>query len=409
MPQVNRVAYLAPEFPALSATFVTNEVMALQNRGVAVFPFSVHRPKSPAKVKTESPVTVLYETSTGKLLGNLGLLLLQSPLRFMRTVGMVFGDVFAAGAAKIDSWKLLYQFLSAALLARCMTALKVEHLHVHFGHVPTQIAMYASAFSGIPFSFTMHANDIFERGLLLDRKVRRAKGAVTISEYNRHYLAGLGIPESDVSIVRCGVSLPSQLRTEPSQTETFRIGTLGRLVEKKGFDLAVKAVAELKNQLPVVRLELAGDGPLATALDTQIRESSLGETVVRIGSLENHQVKDWMQTLDLFVLPCRTDSNGDRDGIPVVLMEAMAAGIPVISTRLSGIPELIHDGESGLLVEEEDSQFLARQMYEVYSDPENTKRLAENARRRIETEFEQERNIDRLQQIFEKGSKNAQR
>ncbi|MBV5329580.1 MAG: glycosyltransferase, partial [Chlorobium sp.] len=245
------------------------------------------------------------------------------------------------------------------------------HLHIHFAHVPTDIGMYASLLTGIPFSFTAHANDIFERGWLLREKIARSKFTATISNYNRNWLISKGCQGEKIQIVRCGID-SSRFTPIPLKkiVAPFRIGTIGRMVEKKGFDTLIEAAALLKKKGVDLRLVVAGDGPMRTTLHELVDKLQLQDTVELSGSIANQDVPAWLHTLDLFVLPCREDQNGDMDGIPVVLMEAMLSGIPVISTRISGIPELITDEVSGLLIAPHEPHALARAMERFLLDYE---------------------------------------
>lgn len=396
------VAYLAPEIPALSATFVYEELHGIEQRGLRVVPVSVHRPQHPApeQAALAARVLVLYQGSApARLLRSLVLL-----PRFGRGLGRALrwlaADLVACGLLRPASWKLLYQFLAAARLAQILREQACVHLHVHFAHVPTQIGMYASALSGIPFTVTAHANDLFERGLLLHRKAERARRFLTISGHNLAYLRGLGLPEAQLALVRCGVSFQARAHAPQADGRPFVIGSLGRMVEKKGFDVLIAAVARLRDAGRSLQLRLAGDGPLRAELEAEVRAHGLQSIVQFDGSLSHDQVAAWMHGLDSFVLACKVDRNGDMDGIPVVLMEAMSQSLPVVSTRLSGIPELVVDGESGLLARPADAEDLARQIDRLIGSPELRRRLGEGACHHVMEEFGMERNLDRLLDAF---------
>jgi glycosyltransferase involved in cell wall biosynthesis len=251
-----------------------------------------------------------------------------------------------------------------------------------------------------------HANDIFERGLLLPRKALRAKKLLTISEHNRRYLEQLGVASGKLAVVRCGVSFAAApVLPKPSFRSRYRIGTLGRLVEKKGMDVLLRAIAELRQKPYAIELAVAGDGPMHAELAALAASLGLGEIVRFEGSLSHSQVATWMRSLDLFVLACKADSNGDMDGIPVVLMEAMSQSIPVVSTRLSGIPELIRHEETGLLAQPGDPLDLANQIDRLLAFPELRQRLAVHAVAHVEAEFGRNVNLDRLLECFDLGGK----
>lgn len=403
--ETRSVAYLAPEIPALSATFVYEEIHALERRGIHVVPFSVHVPSNPAEGQDAlaSRVTVLYQ-------GNSLLAMVQSlfwlPMfggRTLQAIVWLLKDMTTLGWFRLEGWKLVYQFLAGVRMARNMRLAGCSHLHIHFAHVPTQIGMYASAMSGVPFTVTAHANDIFERGQLLQRKAARAKKFLTISEYNIRHLRGLGIPADQLAIVRCGVSIVADASSEgrPRQSGPVRVGSLGRMVEKKGFDVLVKAVALLKQRGLSVELQLAGDGPLREELQILVQSQGLERDVIFKGSMPHSQVNAWMKELDIFALACKQDRAGDMDGIPVVLMEAMSQALPVVSTRLSGIPELVIHEQTGLLAEPGNAQDMADQLERVISSKSLTARLTRQALDFVKDEFGRVVNIDRLMAHFE--------
>jgi glycosyltransferase involved in cell wall biosynthesis len=405
MKQQRKIAYLAPEIPALSATFVYNEILRLEKNGWQVVPLSVHRPHSPAieaaLQKLGSRTVYLYRRNRGKVLGDNLYMLVRHPIRYVRVLASAAADAGRAGLANRIGLGLIYRFIVAASAARILIYEKCEHLHGHFAHVPTDIAMYAAAMAGIGFSFTAHANDLFERGWLLDKKVRRARFAVTISDYNRRFLIEKGCPGNKIHVVRCGVdpaafAAGSERAADPIPT----IGTLGRMVEKKGMDDLIRACGILTKRDVAFKLEIAGDGPMQSDLQTLAGEGELAKRVRFIGPLAHDQVPGWLQRLDLFVLACKQDRNGDVDGIPVVLMEAMLAGVPVISCRISGIPELIEDGKSGLLAEPANPGDLAEVIARLLSDDTLAGEFRKNARDKVQAEFELTSNVAALIKLF---------
>jgi glycosyltransferase involved in cell wall biosynthesis len=275
---------------------------------------------------------------------------------------------------------------------------------VHFAHVPTQIAMYASAMSGVPFTIMAHANDIFERGLLLQQKAERAVKLVTISEFNRAFLEGIGVPKDKLAVVRCGVSFQILPPDRPFEKKPcYRLGTLGRLVEKKGVDVLIRAIAILKDCPYRIELSIAGDGPLLQELELLALELDVADRIKFEGSMTHGAVAKWMRGLDAVVLACKKDANGDMDGIPVVLMEAMSQSVPVISTRISGIPELIIHDRTGLLAKPGDFQDLAIQMDRLLESPELRERLVGEAAAHVENEFGRNVNLKRLLSYFPKN------
>jgi colanic acid/amylovoran biosynthesis glycosyltransferase len=398
------VAYLAPEIPALSATFVYEEILGLERLGLCVIPFSVRAPTVFASEQSAlaNRVTILYGASPICLALKAVCLLPAFGLRSVRALHCLIADMWEVGLHRLLSWKLVVQFLAGARLAQALKHAGCAHLHIHFAHVPAQIGMYASMFSGVPFTVTAHANDIFERGLLLARKAARAKHFLTISEFNIRYLQTQGISADQLGVVRCGVSLVADLfqKRAVNRDGVTRIGSLGRLVEKKGFDVLIRAAALLKQRGHTIELRIAGDGPLKAELVALSSSLGVADITVFEGSLPHSKVKAWMNGLDVFALACKQDQAGDMDGIPVVLMEAMSQGLAVVSTDLSGIPELIIHGETGLLARANDAEDFAGQLERLFKAELDMSDITHNAFTHVQSEFSQTVNLNRLLGYF---------
>ncbi|MBN47214.1 MULTISPECIES: glycosyltransferase [unclassified Methylophaga] len=404
---VLRIAYLAPEIPALSATFVYNEILELGKQGVYVKPFSVHRPihiaaeTSLSELKNE--VFHLYETSKRQvLLDNLAMLATNA-VGYLKAIGRLSVDVIRQGLISRSAFGLGYRFFYAATLAKQLKQARIQHLHVHFAHIPTDIAMYAAPIAGIEFSVQAHANDLFERGWLLKQKVERSAFFATISNFNQQFLDNFQADSNKIKIVRCGVDQSWQPPVKSSQkNDIFTIGTVGRLVEKKGIDTLISAIAGLIKDGRKVSLKIAGNGPLEMALKDQVASLALTEESVQfVGALPHDQVAKFISGLDVFVLPCKKDSNGDMDGIPVVLMEAMLCEVPVISTELSGIPELVINNLSGLTVPPENDIELSKAIVQIMDSSDTRLRIISGGKQRVEDEFLLNKNVARLLKLIQ--------
>ncbi len=391
------ITYIAPAIPALSETFVYNEIFALRERGTKIHALSIHKPDNVSEnvAARMGPVHYLYREGFIQFLFSFFICLFTKPIGFFKGLGWLISDFINVGIFKLGAYKLIYQFFAACSAAQIVVKNGTEHIHVHFANVPCQVAMYASAITGIPFTVTSHANDIFEHGLLLTRKAERAKYFVTISEFNRRYLRKIGMPDEKIRVVRCGVDLKFDQKAKP-KSEVIRICSLGRLVEKKGMLTLVEAVGMLKKRGVPISLSIAGDGPQEEKIINKIAALGLQDEITMVGALENAKVAEWMSSFDIFALACQIDSNGDMDGIPVVLMEAMMLGVPVITTQISGIPELVIDRKTGLLVEPENAEALANAILE--RDVQQS--MIENAAKHVVDEFGRDVNIDRLEEIF---------
>ncbi|WP_028584991.1 glycosyltransferase family 4 protein [Desulfogranum mediterraneum] len=396
------IAYLAPEIPALSATFVYNEILALEEQGYTIVPISIHEPSSPARDKRLAHISdrthYVYKNGfLNFLLAGL-LIFLFSPRKFLQVLATVSRDSLQLGLLNRVRIGLFYRLLASFQVALILRRKKCDHIHSHFAHVPTDIAMYASALAGIPFSFTSHANDLFERCWLLQEKIARSKFAATISEYNRRFIASKGGDISKVHIIRCGVD---SSRFAPSSClqqmhSPCKIGSLGRMVEKKGFDALLQAAAILLREGMKFRLSLAGSGPLEIDLRRLSHELGIDQVVDFPGPIPNEEVPTWLNKQDIFILPCQQDINGDKDGIPVVLMEAMLCEVPVISTNISGIPELITHEEEGLLTSQRSPEELSTAIKRLMNDVILLNRVKLKAAEKIKSEFDVNINAGKL-------------
>ena len=405
MNTLNSIAYLAPEIPSVSGTFVYKEILTLQDKGIKVIPISIHKfativNEQRVRELAENTIYLYQQSLAIALINSIGLLI-KRPKSYLKTLKTVFQDIASSGMSRLKSWKLLYQFLYASIVAKAMSENGCQYLHIHFAHVPTQIGMYAASLSEIPFSFTSHANDIFENNFLLKQKVERAKAAITISKYNYKFLTEKGVCADKLEVVRCGIDSRERSFTPKLDMLTPpRIGSLGRLIEKKGMDDLIIACSKLHQKGIDFRLEIGGDGPLHDRLQELAKQHDLTSKIEFKGAIPNDKVYDWLKNLDIFVLACKEDRQGDRDGIPVVLMEAMLMGVPVISTSISGIPELIQDETSGFLAQPNDPESLASTIDKVLHRSDSLTRITQAARNKVAEEFELKSNVDRLLAVF---------
>lgn len=402
------VALLASRYPCQSETFVYREVGGLRRSGFRVTVVSL-RPGDAGVADAGGDVpgadVLLYGgAGASTALSALAELLLH-PLRGLSTIGKAIGDLAAPGEPVpiLARLKLLPQALMAVGLARVLRRKRIRHVHCHFAHAPATLGMYAASHLRLPFSFVGHANDLFQRRVLLRRKLQRCSFVACISEWHRD-LYGTVEPGvlSRCRVIRCGVdtSVWSPRAEGAADGRPLTLLTVGRLVEKKGIDTAIEALSALEGSW---RLVIVGDGPLRAAWQALAERLGCSARVSWAGEENNEGVRRRMAEADLFVLPCRTDSAGDRDGIPVVLMEAMASGLPVVAGDLPAIRELVKDGETGRLVAGGDAGGLTRVLRELGGDPVQRRRLSEAGRRRVEEEFSLRENLGRLTGEIRRG------
>jgi glycosyltransferase involved in cell wall biosynthesis len=405
---MKKIAYLSQEIPSLSATFVYGEILELKAHNINIIPISIKYPNlfelelDPVIKTLLAETSFIYKRPWIKVIQDNLILFFRNPSRYFATLEMMLQDVLSLGVFNPISLKLIYQFLQSSPVAKILLDQQCEHLHIHLAHVPAQVGMYAAAIAQIPFSFTAHANDLFERCYLIEQKTERAKFVATISEYNYNFLKTKVNEIDKVKVIHCGIDLNAyQFVEKKSFSETVVIKSLGRLVEKKGMDTLILAAKELRKRDINFIIELGGSGQLNSALIELVNQYSLESQIIFAGAIPHHQVSAWLQTADLFVLACKQDCNGDQDGIPVVLMEAMALGIPVISTTISGIPELIQDGVSGFLAIPDDPLSLADEICKALNPQNDILKISQVARSMIVESFNIKNTTKQLLSLFQ--------
>ena len=339
------IAYLAGDFPKRSETFVYREVRALRRRGWTVRAVSLSKPSDGDVSRWADlceELTVVYGKQWLRTAGRALVEVLAHPLRAIRTMTMATIDALRPGEPMdtAQRLKLVFQTAAALGLARLLRKTGVRHIHCHFAHAPASVGMYCAAQLGVGFSFTGHANDLFQRRALLKRKLERASFIACISHWHREFYRSVHHRDDNrYVIVRCGVDVENweprnALRLSLLHQDELHVLTVCRLVEKKGVDVLIHSAYEYgKKTARPWRLTIAGDGPDREKLSNLANELGCRGSVQFVGAVENERVRALLGQTDLFVLPCRTDARGDRDGIPVVLMEAMACCVPVIQWR----------------------------------------------------------------------------
>ena len=400
------VAYLASTLPCRSETFVYREIRALRQRGWNVCAATLHAPNTEDREACPDIVADLRIVYGPGMTWAVLKELVSHPMRAAGVICCALSDACCPGEKMEASGrvKLLGQAIAGLALGRALRSRGVRHIHCHFAHAPTSVGMYAARQLRANFSFTGHANDLFQRRSLLLKKLERAAFVCCISQWHRDlYREVLPRPDDVYRVIRCGVDVDSWTpnRDLPS-TPPLRVLTVCRLVEKKGIDTLLKALAELRRQFGINwRLTVAGDGPQREVLHRLAKDLNLDDSINWLGAVANERVPGLLKDADLFVLPCRMSSAGDRDGIPVVLMEAMACGVAVVGGDLPAIRELVQDRHSGRLVDGTDARALAESLAKLAAEPEGRAQMALNGRHRVEEEFSLAANIDRLESALQ--------
>jgi glycosyltransferase involved in cell wall biosynthesis len=405
-----QLAYLLKRFPRLSETFILHEILALEHQGIDLRLYSILEPAEEVIHRDVSRVRarITYFPAGSKALvdvvRNHLSLLQRTPRRYLSVVAYI--------TRKRRSVAALKHFARAGWLAAELEREGVTHLHAHFAHGPASVAHFVSLLTGMPYSFTAHAKDIYTSPPdLLAVKMRAARFVVTCTGFNVEYLNSLtsDLPSEHVRRIYHGVDLSKfRPRTEmgavQNPQDTAIVLAVGRLVEKKGFSYLIAAFGRLIEQGVNAKLLIVGSGPDRDSLYRRVRELELSDKVTFLGARTQDEVIDIYRQATVLALPCIVTENGDRDGIPNVLVEAMRMGVPVISTSISGIPELVRDGESGVLVPPRDDEALARGIARLLADSNLRLRMSQAAMQRVCDEFDLSVNAEHLANLFRRGA-----
>jgi glycosyltransferase involved in cell wall biosynthesis len=292
----------------------------------------------------------------------------------------------------------VFHFAEGVFAAYFLRGENWDHLHAHFIDRAATVALVASRLIGIPYSLTAHASDIYVNPILLKEKLGGAKFVATCTGYNRDYLSqfGEGLFNHKLNCIYHGLELDRYRRKPAPSPDKAILLSVGQLKERKGFRYLVGACRLLIDRGYAVECHIIGEGPLRTDLEEQIRQLSLEGSVLLCGSLLHQEVIEQYQAAAVFVLPAVLGGDGDRDGIPNVILEAMAMELPVVSTNHSGIPEVVQHGVTGLLVSPADEAALAEAIAKLLEDADLRRRLGRNGRQTVAEKFDVERNVTRL-------------
>lgn len=399
------IGYLAQVFPSLTMTFVYREVWALRAAGMDVQTFSTWTPNLD-ELSDEAKDLVrdtfyVFPLDWLRFLLNHMWYLFTRPGRYLSTLWFCLTSPHKTLKNRL---RTLFHFCEAVHMARDVERKGVRHLHAHFALNSTTIALVISRLLDIPFSFTAHANDIFVNPILLPEKIKAARFVIVISEYNKRHLHSL-VPTQEtldkMHLVRYCIDV--ERFSPPSQrpdNDRPIILAVARLVEKKGYPYLLRACKILADQGRDFQCLIVGDGPQEPLLRQIIQENDLADYVELVGVVFQEHLKEYLDKADVFALPCIIASDQDRDGIPNTLMESMAMEIPTISTTVVGIPELIQDMKTGMLVPPHDETALAKAIATLLDDRELRRALGRAGRAIVSEEFEIKKNAGRLLNIF---------
>jgi len=400
-----RLAYLTSQYPAASHTFIRREVEALRSLGWHIDTFSVRSPgsdetKSDAdRSEAEGTFYILRQSPAAFIGAHLGALF-TSPARYFRTFALALGHRAPGARGLLLSFA---HFAESVLLARELKRRETHHLHNHFANSAATVGLLATRMLGIGWSFTMHgiSETDFPAGVMLGRKIKAADMVACVSYFGRAQGMRLVAPEhwNKMHVVRCGLPF-DRLPVRAQQTGNARtLICVGRLSPEKGQAGLLEAFAKLRERHEGLQLRLVGDGPEREALEALASKLRLGDGVSFAGRLSEVETLEEIARSDILVLP------SFMEGLPIVLMEAMAVGVPVVASRVAGIPELVEDGTDGLLFSSSNWGELAACVDRLLKDSEFYAALSKSGKHRVAAEFDAKKSAEILSGLFKETAK----
>jgi len=431
-----KVAYVMSRFPKLTETFILYEILALEQQGLQVELYPILRARNTAnhpegaslwkklleRVSNPQGAIVMHPEAAplverAHYLPFLSWPILRAQLHFLlRKPGAYLGALSALMRANWGSANFLVGalgiFPKIVYFAELMQADGVQHVHAHFANHPAAAAFIIQRLTGIPYSFTAHGADLQVDQHMLREKVAEAAFVVTISDYNRNLIIEVcgEYCRDKVVVIHCGVDTQvfqadaGEVATKPA-AGTFAILCTGTMYEVKGHTFLIEACRLLNERGVDFVCHLVGDGPDRAALTEQVEQAGLAERILFHGQRTRAEIVALLQEVDVVAVPSIPTDSGRREGIPVVLMEAMASGAPVVASGISGIPELVEDEVGGLLVPPRDPQALTDALIRLHGDPALRRRLGQAGRDKVVREFDLVTNAAALAQRFSKEAR----
>jgi colanic acid/amylovoran biosynthesis glycosyltransferase len=403
-----RVAYILKMFPRFSETFILSEILELERTGVDVRVFSLKLPNDARRHadvdRVQAPITYLPEISRESASAYLRAhvsVLRRTPRRYLKGL-----SIATRRAVKGRRWSSFKRFIQAGYVGAHLQDEGIDHIHAHFASSATSVARDVNLMTGTSFSFTAHAKDIFIESLSMKslvRKLQRARFVITVSDFNVRHLRSIE-PTVNVHRIYNGLDLEVFAPAEPQPQDPPLVLSVGRLVEKKGFDDLIRAAAILRDRGVAFRVEIVGTGSEEGTLRALIAEHNLENTVRLTGAMPREELIGLLPKASVFPAPCVIGTDGNRDGLPTVLIEAMALGVPVISTPVTGIPELVRHDETGVIVPEHDPAALADAIETALTHPQRAREMADAGRQLVEKEFDLRENVAQIRQLFQEAS-----
>lgn len=385
------IGYVLGRFPCPTETFIRNEIKLL-DKDFRIVIFSLQKGVESGG-ELDNNVVQLPRSYSLKLPAMHAVEFLRHPVRYSKTLFRCIRE-----KDKLERCKAFYK---AVYFCRFIREYGIRHLHAHFANQPTDVAMMLSRWSGIGFSFSAHAKDIYVDGRRLEEKIAACRFCAVCSRYGAKCVRekpGQNSLLGKIQVVYHGIVLENWPFLERATAKEVKLLSIGRLVEKKGFDDLLEAVAILKERLPGLQCGIVGNGELESELKTKCERLGITAQVTFHGFRTQAEIREMLTGTSVLVQPCRYARDGDSDSIPNVLLEAMASGVPVVSTSVAGITEILNE-ENSILVEPQNPAAIADAVYRLADDTSRTERTVKNARKTVER-YDAGKCIEPLQVLF---------
>lgn len=387
-----KIIYITGTLPSSTEFFILNEINALLESGCKITVLSLNKPS------TQTPLfkgmSVIYDTSIFNWCK------LFTCIRFLIT--QPHQSIFLLKSGGRSFFKNLKDLFTTVYFMRCRHLYQADYIHAHFANRPADIALLLSLFINRPFGITAHAHDIYCSSRNdLAKKLNKCVQLVTCTSYNKQYLSAIVAAgdKAKIHLVYHGISIDEWTFVKKT-TPACNLLTVSRLVKKKGTIYLLQALSSLQHTLPTLHLHIAGDGPETPILKTYCRQAGLENRVTFLGYIEHADLQSYYHKADILVQPSVIDVDADRDGLPNVILEAMATGTPVIASAISAIPEVITHEHTGILVPPAAPELLAQAILHLIHSPELHSRISYNARKFLEEHLSIQQSTQQLLTLF---------
>lgn len=398
-----QIVYVIETFPSSTEYFILNEILSLEKQGVNLLVLSIRKPKSSifASGLDSLKASVLYAND------------FHSYFLILHWF-TILKKISNHSKFPFFSWSFFRQLKNISLALSVEKQLKnynITHVHAHFAFIATDVGYILSRLLNVNFSFTAHAQDIYLNQKRIIGKIESATFVVTCTHYNLRYLNQLTKNRFNEKIYQIYHGIPEERNGFLQENKTVnltnvRVLTVARLVEKKGITYLLRAIKLLLDRGIKVSCEIIGDGPLKKELVNFVNKANINSYITFKGTKTRSEVLQAMRVSDVFILPSITASNGDMDGLPNVLLEAMTVGVPVISTNISAVPELVEDNITGIMVSEKDEKAIADAILKLIDDPALYQSILINAKNKVTQGFNVNVSTKKMIDLFRKYEKN---